>query len=57
MSYAEAANSGAHAQGLYYNKKLLVCFAGKNSYERVAEALHQEGYWNFVKVFQRVNFN
>ena len=57
MSYAQAASSGAHAQGGYYNEKLLVCFAGKNSCERLTEALHQEGYWNSIKVFQRVDFN
>ena len=55
-SYAQAASSGAHAEGKYFNENLLVCQAVNFSYERVAEALNRDGYWNFVEVYQKVDF-
>ena len=57
MSYAQAAGSGAKSYGAFYNEKLLVCHAGDHPYEKVAEALHNCGYWDHVKVFQKVDLN
>ena len=57
MSYAQAAGSGAKPHGAYYNERLLVSHAGENPYEKVAEALHNCGYWDHVKVFQKVDLN
>ena len=57
MSYASAARSGAHAQETFYNANLLMCFAAQISYEKLAEALHQNGYWDAVNILQRVDFN
>ena len=57
MSYAEAASSGVHSQGRSYNENLLVCQAGNISHERVAEALYKDGYWNSVRVYQKVDLS
>ena len=38
-------------------RSLLICHAGENPYEKVAEALHNCGYWQHVKVFQKVDLN
>ena len=50
MSYAQAAGSGAKSYGVFYTEKLLVCHAGDHLYEKVAEALHNCGYWDHVSV-------
>ena len=57
MSYAQADGSGAHAQEKYYNGNLLVCHVGTISYDKITEALHKEGYWKHVQVFQTVDLH
>ena len=55
MSYAQAAGTRAKSYGAYYSEKLLICHAGQNSYDQVADALYNNGYWDHVKVFQKVD--
>ena len=57
MSYAQDVGTGAKSYGAYYNEKLLICHAGQNSYDKVAEALYNNGYYDHVKVFQKVDLN
>ena len=45
MSYAQVASSGSQQQEKFYNENMLVCMAGKISYEKLAEELSLWGYW------------
>ena len=69
MSYAEAASSGISSshgskQGSqqrsrpkYFNEKMVVCMANGVSYDKLTDVLHQEGFWQSVTGFQKVDFN
>ena len=51
MSYAQAAGTRGKSYGAHYNEKVLICHAGQNSNDQVADALYNNGYWDHVKVF------
>ena len=73
MSHAQAASSGISSQqnsqhgaqqkyqqnskGRFYNEKMIVCMSNGISYEQLADALYDKGFWKFVTGLQRVDFN
>ena len=57
MSYADATRSGSNGQGRYINKNMLVCQTERCTYEEIAEALYEFGYWKAVTGFQRLDFH
>ena len=65
MSYDQAAGSGISSQqnsqhgykqkyqqnskGTFYNEKMIVCMSDEASYEQLADALYDKGFWKFVR--------
>ena len=45
------------AQQRFRNENMVICMAGKISYERIAEELNTAGYWKSVTGFQNVDYN
>ena len=56
MSDADAGGARMHAQEKYFNPDMVVCFAEKIAFERIAEELNKQGYWKTRNVFQKLDF-
>ena len=57
MSYADATETGAHAQKKFFNENMVVCLTRNIAYERIADELNKQGYWKAVTGFQKVDLH